>query len=225
MVPMPDALRMLGDHTAFTLNVVSIPWDQSVGRVLAEDVNSCVDIPPYDASIVDGYAAKGSLFSLHLLNQVCTLIFRFKQKKIHTGLAFSPLERAVADLPTAEGGLPVSTPVVASKLHASKSRAHSPGTLTRITTGARVPDGAEAVVMVENTKLVKLSMDGEELTVAVPETTVSVGENIRKKGSDVATGARILSKGVKMGPAEIGILAACGVKLVSLFFFFFFNDE
>jgi gephyrin len=81
------------------------------------------------------------------------------------------------------------------------------GTVVRITTGAPVPRGADAVVKVENT-------EPAEDHVIIRQERVSVGENIRPIGSDIARGALVLRSGTILGPAEIGLLASLGVTPV-----------
>jgi molybdenum cofactor synthesis domain-containing protein len=78
------------------------------------------------------------------------------------------------------------------------------GYAVRITTGAPVPKGADAVVKVENTELA-------EDHVIIHQEHVSVGENIRPIGSDVRQGDLVLSAGTSLGPAEIGLLAGMGL--------------
>ena len=77
----------------------------------------------------------------------------------------------------------------------------------RIFTGAPVPSGLDTVVMQEDTKL-----DGER--VVLPAS--AVGENIRRKGEDVAVGERILDAGSRVRPWDIGILAALGEARVEV---------
>ncbi len=77
------------------------------------------------------------------------------------------------------------------------------GTVARITTGAPVPQGADAVVMVEHTE----ERDGH---VIVHETGLRPGANIRAIGQDIATGDLVLKQGLVLGPAEIGIVATLG---------------
>ncbi len=78
-----------------------------------------------------------------------------------------------------------------------------PGAVIRITTGAAIPPGADAVVMVEYTS----ERDG---WIEI-ETTVSPGADIRPAGQDIAAGETALNQGAVLGPAEIGLLAAVGL--------------
>ena len=73
-----------------------------------------------------------------------------------------------------------------------------PGTAVRVMTGAPVPEGADAVVMVEHTE----EQDGA-LTV---RRALSAGDNIHTIGQDIAAGQCVLMRGTTLGAAEIGLL-------------------
>ncbi len=75
-----------------------------------------------------------------------------------------------------------------------------PGKSSRIMTGAFLPGGADAVVMVEHTRQ---NAEGVEILKAV-----TPGQNIRYRGEDVKQGQRVLFAGAEIGPGEIGLLAA-----------------
>ena len=85
----------------------------------------------------------------------------------------------------------------------------SDGAAVRIMTGAAIPAGADAVVRVENTELA-------EDHVVIHQTDVSVGENIRPVGSDLAKGAVVLRAGTRVGPVEVGLLATVGLAVVAV---------
>jgi molybdopterin molybdotransferase/putative molybdopterin biosynthesis protein len=78
-----------------------------------------------------------------------------------------------------------------------------PGTAAEISTGAVMPDGADAVVMVERTTETD---DGVEI-----RTAVTPGEHVMLAGADIAAGARALGPGTRITPREIGLLSALGV--------------
>jgi gephyrin len=88
--------------------------------------------------------------------------------------------------------------------------------ITRITTGAPVPDGATAVCMVEYTKLIKSSEDEKEELLIEIMTPVSEGSHIREIGSDTDKGEKILSQNHQISNAsgEIGVLASVGISKV-----------
>lgn len=78
-----------------------------------------------------------------------------------------------------------------------------PGSVVRITTGAPIPPGADAVVMVERTE----ERDGH---VIVRQEDVRPGDDIRPAGQDIEQGQLVLDAGTPLGPAEIGLLATVG---------------
>jgi molybdenum cofactor synthesis domain-containing protein len=78
----------------------------------------------------------------------------------------------------------------------------APGTAARIMTGAPVPPGADAVIMVEQTE----EQDG----ILRIDRPVEVGDSIHVAGQDIARGERVLTRGTVLGPAEIGLLATVG---------------
>jgi putative molybdopterin biosynthesis protein len=80
------------------------------------------------------------------------------------------------------------------------------GTCAEISTGAVMPDGADAVVMVERT-------DEVEEGIAV-RTSLAPGDHVMLAGADIAAGARALGPGTELTPREIGLLSALGVDEV-----------
>ena len=85
------------------------------------------------------------------------------------------------------------------------------GEAAEISTGAVMPDGADAVVMVERTE--ELRADGAVYGVAA-YTAVAPGDNVMFAGTDIAAGARALGPGTRITPREIGLLSALGVDEV-----------
>jgi molybdopterin molybdotransferase len=102
-----------------------------------------------------------------------------------------------ADTP---GRLPVVGRVAAGR---PAPRALAAGEAMGIATGGVVPDGADAVVPIE---LVEVSDD--EVNVPV---VAAPGSNVRPRGGDVRTGDVVVEAGTRLGPAQIGALAAAGV--------------
>jgi molybdopterin molybdotransferase len=87
-----------------------------------------------------------------------------------------------------------------SRAGAPAARGLEPGQAIAISTGAVVPDGADAVVQVERT-------DGGTDSVAI-KAEVDAGTNIRRAGEDIAAGDEVLEAGSEIGPAEVGVLAS-----------------
>lgn len=81
--------------------------------------------------------------------------------------------------------------------------------VAEIVTGAPLPEGADAVVMVEDT-----NKSGVELSVFE---SVTPDENVQKKGSDIRNGEIILKHGRSLGSREIGVLAALGREKINVY--------
>ncbi len=88
----------------------------------------------------------------------------------------------------------------------------APGTATAIATGAVVPRGADAVVMIEHTDLPET---GDDPAIDVRR-AAAPGQFISYTGSDVARGETVLRRGARIGSREIGLLAACGFAAVEV---------
>jgi molybdopterin molybdotransferase len=143
-------------------------------RVLANDLSSAIDIPPFVTAQMDGYAIKS------------------------------------ADTKNASTKNPVILKVV-GKIYAGygekfKVRA---GNAVAIATGARLPEGADAVAMIEYTKLendaVKIFMEIEKW------------KHIALKGNDVKHGQTLLKKGTWLTSQDVGLIASVGVSKIPVF--------
>jgi molybdopterin molybdotransferase len=86
----------------------------------------------------------------------------------------------------------------------------SPGTCAEIATGAPLPNGADAVVMVEDTT--RAGDDEVQILAAA-----RAGQNIGPRGADIAQGDRVVSAGDHLTPGRIGALAAVGSRDVDVF--------
>lgn len=84
----------------------------------------------------------------------------------------------------------------------------TPGTAVRITTGAPLPPGADAVIMVELAE----ERDG---WVSLPG-KVAPGRDVRPIGEDIAAGQEVLAAGTALGPAELGLAATVGMVELSV---------
>lgn len=80
-----------------------------------------------------------------------------------------------------------------------------PNTATPIATGAMLPRGADAVVMIEHTDM--RSESGDELEVS---RSVAPGQSVSFAGTDIARGETVLRSGCRLTSREIGVLAAIG---------------
>ena len=88
------------------------------------------------------------------------------------------------------------------------------GEVIRIMTGAPVPKGADAVVMVEETERVKIRGQRSEVKIFKE---ARVGDNVRRAGEDFEKDDTVLTKGTAIRPAEVGMLAAVGKPNISVY--------
>jgi molybdopterin molybdotransferase len=146
-----------GPRATTTISV----WD-ALGFVLAEEVKTEREYPPFHRSTRDGYAVRAAEASA--------------------------------------GG----TLRCVSEIRAGDTVTHSllVGTCVQIMTGAAVPDGADAVVMIEHT-----SRDGDSVRF---ERAAQPGQNIVPRGSEAKRGETILSPGMRLGYAELALAAQVG---------------
>jgi molybdopterin molybdotransferase len=149
-----EAVARLGDE--------DVPLELALGRVLADEVTSAIDVPPFDSSGMDGYA-----------------------------LIAGP-EAELEVIGEARAGHPAP-----EALHR--------GSAIRISTGAVIPEGGDAVVPVERTQ-------GGPGRIQVP--AVREGANIRRAGEDIRAGDTVLRPGMVLGAAELGVAASVGRALL-----------
>jgi len=95
-----------------------------------------------------------------------------------------------------------------------------PGTAIEIATGAPMPHGADAVVMVEETERVEGGLGAEALAKAADVrvlTPVYPRQNVGKQGADIVVGQTVIARGHVLNPSRIGALAALGVGDVEVY--------
>lgn len=83
-----------------------------------------------------------------------------------------------------------------------------PGEAIRVFTGAPMPAGADAVIMQEDVR-----RDGEEIFI---NTEVEIGEFVRRRGSDLSVGQKIVEAGQRLQPQTLALLAAQGLAEVEV---------
>ena len=140
--------------------IVSV-WD-ALGFVLAQEVKTDREYPPFDRSTRDGYAV------------------RSKEAVPGAGL------KCVGEI---KAGDTVSDALAA-------------GTCLQIMTGAAVPAGADAVVMIEHTK-----REGDLVRF---ERAAQAGQNVVPRGREAAASQTILTPGMRLGYAELALAAQVG---------------
>jgi molybdopterin molybdotransferase len=106
-----------------------------------------------------------------------------------------------ADLSDGRGTLTVIEEVMAG---ATPTRSLGPAQATRIMTGAPLPDGADAVIMVERTRIL------DDNRVLIEDRSPRPEQNILRRAREMKRGDKVLSSGALLRPQEIGLLAAVG---------------
>lgn len=144
-------------------------------KVLAENVKSDINIPPFNNSAMDGFAVKS-------------------EDTKNAGKETSVKLKIVADIP-------------AGSFWKGKIKK---GECAVIMTGAPVPNGADAIVRVEDTK----RLNKNEVLIFV---NVSKNFDLRLKGEDVKKGEVVLKKGEVLNPPKIAMLASVGKNKVKIF--------
>lgn len=143
----------------------------ALGKVLAKDIISQINVPSGRNSAMDGYAIKGSDLPDKGIKQL---------KLIGTCLAGKPF---------------------LDKIDA--------GECVRIMTGAIMPKGSDTVVVQE-----QAVVSGEMVGIS---NDTKPGANVREAGEDLAIGDLVLEKGMRLTPADIGLLASLGFSKVPVF--------
>ena len=170
MTPLHDVRTMVLAACAVGAPV-QVTRQVAAGLVLASDVVSGENVPPFANTAVDGYAVRSS--------------------DLHT--------------------VPVELHVVGElAAGAAPSIAVAPGTAIRIMTGAPLPEGCDAVVMVEDTE--RVGSDSVRIHKSVP-----AGSAFRLAGSDVAIGDTVIAAGTQVTPMVEGVLASVNAKTVSVY--------
>jgi molybdenum cofactor synthesis domain-containing protein len=122
----------------------------------------------------------------------------------------------VADIAGAAESSPVRLDVLGSVLAGSVAgRPVGPGQAWKVMTGAPLPEGADAVVMVERTSATRteqLGTAGDRVEVL---SEVRLGAGIRRAGSDVRAGELVLAAATVLRPAHLGVLASVGARQVT----------
>jgi molybdenum cofactor synthesis domain-containing protein len=116
-----------------------------------------------------------------------------------------------ADTASASPAEPVELPVV-DEVAAGAASAHvlQQGEAIRIMTGAPIPAGADAMVMVEDTE--RVGTTGVSITAAV-----GPGAAVRRAGDDVQPGDLLFAAGTQITPAIVGVLASINAQVVSVY--------
>jgi molybdopterin molybdotransferase len=164
LLSLEEAQRRILEHVV-RLPVEQVELTQAAGRILVEPATARIDLPPFDASAMDGFAVRSE------------------------------------DTP---GRLPVVERIAAGR---PAARGLGSGEAMAIATGGTVPEGADAVIPLEY-----VVEHGNEIEIGE---RVELGANVRPRGGDLRAGAVVVPAGARLGPAQLGALAAAGIADIS----------
>ncbi len=174
LIPFEDAKRIVLENVKPIEDVEEVNLLDALGRVLAEDIISPINVPPFARAAEDGYAVRA--------------------EDTYGAGQYAPKEfKLVGEINTGE----------------YKEIKVGKGECIRIATGAMLPEGADAVVRVEDTE-----EDGNIVRVYRP---VHPGFDVAPEGEDIKKGEKILAKGTILNPPKIGALAAMGIAKVKVY--------
>jgi molybdopterin molybdotransferase len=174
-LPLDEARALIDQAARPVTRTERVPLLEASGRVVAADVVSSRDVPPFSRAGMDGFAvvAEDTFGASRYEPRTLTWI-----ETVYTG------------------HVPVKT--------------MTRGQCVEIATGAPMPEGADAVVMVEETE----RGEGDAVRVFTP---VYPRQNVGRQGADIVTGATLLRTGEVLNPSRIGALAALGLVDVEVF--------
>jgi len=159
MITFEEAQKVISE-SKFNISTEIVDIKDCLGRFLAEDIFSDINMPPFDKSAVDGFACRKSDISNNL--EIIEII--------------------------QAGSVPVK--IVGTNQ------------CSQIMTGAPIPQGADTVIMVEDT----LEIDNK----FVRSKFDSVKQNICFLGEDIKENQLVLEKGISINPAHIAVMATVG---------------
>lgn len=166
LMPIETALAKILAEVKPLEAVQSVSLSDAMGHVIAEDILSPINVPPFANSAMDGYALRSAD-----LENTDTLVM--------VGKSFA--------------GIPFEGECL-------------PGQCVRIMTGAQMPNGADTVIMQEETET-----DGNNIRFMVKP---PANENVRPIGDDVKLGDVVVAKGTRITPREMPLLASLGIATV-----------
>ena len=175
MIPLEDYVaRVL--EAIVPLASTRVALGEAHGRILTEDVNAAVPVPPWTNSAMDGYAVRA------------------------------------AETSGASAQAPVVLPVAGDVPAGAAPTPLAPGSAQRIMTGAMLPEGADAVVKVEDTDQAPGPHplpERVEIRAAARE-----GLNVRRAGENVRAGDSVMAAGTRLSAADVSALASVGLGSV-----------
>ena len=173
-IPLDRAQKIIDDAIRPIERIERVGLFDAHGRVLARDVVSDIDVPPFARASMDGYAVRAEDTS-------------------GASRAEAKILRRVEQLFTGQ----VSTHTLTT------------GECIEIATGAPMPAGADAVVIVEETE-----SDGDQIRIL---TAVHPRQNVGRQGADIQAGQHVLRAGDWLTPSRVGAVAALGTRDVEVY--------
>ena len=169
--------------TAASPSGEDVPLEEAHGRVLLRTVVSSVPLPPWSNSAMDGFALQAS----------------------SGGKPGGAAQASNCDAqPDGSRGGPWLDVVGTVPAGHAPDFTVGPGQAARVMTGALIPEGADSVVMQEQTTRV-----GDQIQL---HAGVEVGQNIRWQGEDLSAGSPVLEPGTTLNGSHLGLAAAVGVR-------------
>lgn len=175
LISATEAQNIIQENFIWSPSVEILSLENAKKRVLAKDIIARIDTPPFDRSLMDGFAVRAK--DTFEINETNPRIFRIIDN------------------------------VPAGKI--SKKSIQNSFECIKIATGAPIPLGANAVVMVE------YASEKKDNTVEIFR-PISPYENIDPSGSDIMYGETILRKGDILNSVRLGILASLGIEHVEV---------
>jgi len=166
LTPLNEAIEKL--FSKINLNPIEeVEIKAALNRIIAEDIISSLDIPPFDRSAMDGYAIQAE------------------------------------DSFKASPNSPKKIKLVGIiEIGESSSLKINKGEGIKISTGAPIPEGSDAVIKIEDTEIENNNIS---LYISLPP-----GKNISKKGEDIKGGTQVLNKGTELKAEHIALLTSLG---------------
>jgi molybdenum cofactor synthesis domain-containing protein len=174
-IPLDEARALIDQAISPIARAEPLSLVHANGRVLAHDIISNRDVPPFARAGMDGYAviAEDTFGASRYEPKSLRVV-----EKIYTG-----------EVPT---------------------RSIGQGEAAEIATGAPMPQGADAVVMVEETE----RAGPHEVRIFTP---VYPRQNVGRQGADIVHGQTVLRAGDLLNPSRIGAIAALGLTEVGVY--------
>jgi len=172
LTSLEDAIKALNNLIKTGPNE-KIEITNALNRILAKDIESNLDIPPFERSAMDGYAV------------IAEDTFGASPK--------SPKKIKL---------------IGKSEIGEISNSKISKGEATKISTGAAIPKGADAVIKIEDTEI-----ENDKISLY---TSIVPGKNVSKKGEDILKGTKVLNAGTELKSEHIALLCALGFDKIEV---------